>query len=91
VREKPVFKTKEQKRREAEERQARSQARKAAQAQAEKLEQEIAALEERQRALVTQIETGAGNLIDLNRQLVEVLTALEAKNAAWEAVALQLA
>jgi ATP-binding cassette subfamily F protein 3 len=91
VREKPVFKTKEQKRREAEERQARSQARKAAQAEADKLEQEIAALEERQRALTTQIEAGAGNLIDLNRQLVDVTTALEAKNAAWEAASLQLA
>jgi ATP-binding cassette, subfamily F, member 3 len=85
VKERPVFKTKEQKRKEAEERQARSQARKTAQADAEKLEKEIAALEERQKSLTSRLESNPADIMNLNRDLVEVTEALEEKTAQWEA------
>jgi ATP-binding cassette subfamily F protein 3 len=85
--ERPVFKTKEQKRKEAEERQARSQVRKAALADAEKLEKEIAVLEEKQKSLTTRLETHPPDVVQLNRELVEVTEKLEEATAQWERAA----
>lgn len=87
----PAFKTKEQKRKEAEERQARSRARKAAQADCERLEQEIAALEEKQKALTARMEAHPSDIINLNREWVELTESLEQKTAQWEAASALLA
>jgi ATP-binding cassette subfamily F protein 3 len=70
------FKTKEQKRKEAEERQAVSAARKKAREHLENLEREIAALEKRHKEIVTLLEApetyaGGGDAMKLNRELIE--------------------
>jgi ATP-binding cassette subfamily F protein 3 len=82
-------KTKEQKRREAEERQAVSAARKAAQAHLEKIERDIAALEARHKELVAKLEAPetyqpGGDAAKLNRELSEHADKLAALNEAWE-------
>jgi ATP-binding cassette subfamily F protein 3 len=83
-----VFKSKEQKRKEAQERQAKSEARKEARLQAEGLEKEIAALEARQRELSERLENGSGgDVMRINRELMEVTSALERKTAEWEKAA----
>ena len=80
-------KTKEQKRKEAEERQAISAARKKAQAHLEQIEKEIAALEVRHKEIVTQMEApetyASGDAVALNRELVEVTDKLDQLNEAW--------
>jgi ATP-binding cassette, subfamily F, member 3 len=83
-----VFKTKEQKRKEAEERQARSNAKKTAQADANRYEQEIVKLEARQKEVVAQLDdpdTHGGELVSLNRELVEIAEKLERLNQQWHA------
>ncbi len=91
-----VFKSKEQKREEARARQIRAEARKAAQAQVDHCEREILALEERQRTISAKLEdpnlynTG-GEVMDLNRELVGILEALETHNRTWEKAAARLA
>jgi ATP-binding cassette subfamily F protein 3 len=83
-----VFKSKEQKRKEAQERQAKSEARKEARLQAEGLEKEIAVLEARQRELSERLENGSGgDVMRINRELMEVTSALERKTAEWEKAA----
>jgi ATP-binding cassette subfamily F protein 3 len=82
-------KTKEQKRKEAEERQAMSAARKKAQAHLTQLEREIAALEARHKELVAQLESPetyaqGGDVMKLNRELIENTEKQEAMNEAWE-------
>ena len=82
-------KTKEQKRKEAEERQAVSAARKTAQAHLEKIEREIAALEARHKELVAQLESPetysqGGDVMKLNRELIENTEKQEELNEAWE-------
>ena len=69
-------KTKEQKRREAEERQAVSAARKTAQAHLDTLEKEIASLEARHKEIVVQLEApetyqAGGDPVKLNRELIQ--------------------
>jgi ATP-binding cassette subfamily F protein 3 len=69
------FKSKEQKRKEAEERQAVSAARKKAREHLEKLEREIAALETRHKEIVALLEApetyAGGDAMKLNRELIE--------------------
>jgi ATP-binding cassette subfamily F protein 3 len=82
-------KTKEQKRKEAEERQAVSAARKKAQARVTQLEREIAALEARHKELVAQLESPetyaqGGDVMKLNRELIENTEKQEKLNEAWE-------
>ncbi len=82
-------KTKEQKRKEAEERQAVSAARKTAQAHLDKIEREIAALEARHKELVAQLESPetyaqGGDVMKLNRELIENTEKQEELNEAWE-------
>jgi len=84
-----VFKSKEQKRREAQERQARSNEQRAAEKRVRELEKEIHALEERQRELTTRLEnpetyTENGKVMDLNRQLVAIGDQLERLTSEWE-------
>jgi ATP-binding cassette, subfamily F, member 3 len=88
-----VFKTKEQKRKEAEERQAKSNARKKAQAEAEQFEGDIIKLEQRQKEIETKLEnpdTHGGELVSLNRELVDNTEKLERLNQQWHAVLEQL-
>jgi ATP-binding cassette subfamily F protein 3 len=81
-------KTKEQKRKEAEERQAVSAARKKAQARVEGIEREIAALEKRHKEIVAQLESpdtyANGAVVQLNRELIENTERQEALNEEWE-------
>jgi ATP-binding cassette subfamily F protein 3 len=82
-------KTKEQKRKEAEERQAVSAARKKAQAHLEQIEKEIAELEKRHKEVVAQLESpdtyaAGGDVMKLNRELIEVTEKLDALNETWE-------
>jgi len=82
-------KTKEQKRREAEERQAVSAARKTAQAHLVKIELEIAQLEKRHKEIVAQLEApetyqAGGDATKLNRELIEHAEKLNRLNEAWE-------
>jgi ATP-binding cassette, subfamily F, member 3 len=82
-------KTKEQKRKEAEERQAVSAARKQAQAHLEKIEREIAALEQRHKEIVALLEAPetyqqGGDVMKLNRELIENTVKQEELNEAWE-------
>jgi ATP-binding cassette subfamily F protein 3 len=82
-------KTKEQKRREAEERQAVSAARKKSQAHLEQLEKEIATLEQRHKELVAKLEAPEtyqqnGEAMRLNRELAEHADKLTRLNEAWE-------
>jgi len=82
-------KSKEQKRREAEERQALSAARKQAQAHLEKIEREIAELEKRHKEIVAKLEAPetyqpGGDPVKLNRELIENTEKQENLNEAWE-------
>jgi ATP-binding cassette subfamily F protein 3 len=82
-------KTKEQKRKEAEERQAVSAARKKAQAHLEQIEKDIAALEKRHKEIVAQLESPetyaqGGDVMKLNRELIENTEKQENLNEAWE-------
>lgn len=83
-----VFKTKEQKRKEAEERQARSAAKKLAQGEAELLEKDIARMEARKKELVSALEDpenrGQGSrVVELNRELAALTEKLESANQRW--------
>ncbi len=82
-------KSKEQKRKEAEERQAVSAARKTAQNHLQKIEREIATLEARHKELVAKLEApetyqAGGDPVKLNRELLENTTKLDELNEAWE-------
>ena len=84
-----VIKTKEQKRKEAEERQAVSAARKKAQSHLEQVEKDIAALEQRHKDIVAKLEApetyaSGGDPVKLNRELLEVTDKLDALNETWE-------
>jgi ATP-binding cassette subfamily F protein 3 len=84
-----AVKTKEQKRKEAEERQAVSAARKKAQAKVEQIEREIAALETRHKDIVAQLESPetygqGGDVMKLNRELIENTVRQEELNESWE-------
>lgn len=83
-----VFKTKEQKRKEAEERQAKSAARKKAQIASEEFEGNIIRLEQRQKEIETKLEnpdTHGGEMVSLNRELIENTEKLERLNQQWHA------
>jgi ATP-binding cassette, subfamily F, member 3 len=82
-------KSKEQKRKEAEERQAVSAARKQAQAHLDKIEREIAALEQRHKEIIVLLEAPetyaqGGDVMKLNRELIENTEKQEELNEAWE-------
>jgi ATP-binding cassette, subfamily F, member 3 len=82
-------KTKEQKRREAEERQSRSAEKKNAQANAHRLEQEITRLEARQKEIAAQLEdssfySGGGDVMSLNRELISNAESLDRLNDEWQ-------
>ncbi|HEV3272849.1 MAG TPA: ABC-F family ATP-binding cassette domain-containing protein [Candidatus Methylacidiphilales bacterium] len=82
-------KSKEQKRKEAEERQAVSIARKQAKAHLDKIEREIAALEQRHKEIVALLEAPetyaqGGDVMKLNRELIENTAKQEELNEAWE-------
>jgi len=84
-----VVKTKDQKRKEAEERQAVSAARKKAQSRVTQLEREIAALEARHKEIVAQLESPetyaqGGDVMKLNRELIDNTAKQEELNEAWE-------
>jgi len=87
-----IFKTKEQKRAEAEARNALAKARREAAATVEKLEAEIVALEKRQQELTTALEApetyaDQGKAFRINRELAEVAEKIERVTAAWETAA----
>jgi ATP-binding cassette subfamily F protein 3 len=87
-----IFKTKEQKRQEAQERQARAAERKKAQADFIRLEEKIAQHEARQKeitALLEKPETYAdkNEFMKLNRELVEITERLEMLHKEWEKAA----
>ena len=89
-------KSKEQKRKEAEERQAVSAARKKAQAHLEQIEREIAGLEHRHKELVAQLESpetyqAGGDPVKLNRELIETTTQLDRLNETWEDASAEVA
>jgi ATP-binding cassette subfamily F protein 3 len=82
-------KSKEQKRKEAEERQAVSAARKKAQAHLEQIEKDIAVLEARHKEIVVQLESPdtyaqGGDVMKLNRELIANTEKQEELNEAWE-------
>ena len=88
----PTFKTKEQKRAEAEARQAAARARRDEERRVADLEREIARLETRQRTLTAELEDEAtyaqpGRALDVNRELTAVTETLERLTADWESVA----
>jgi ATP-binding cassette subfamily F protein 3 len=80
-------KTKEQKRKEAEERQAVSAARKKAQTRVAEIEKEIATLESRHKEIVALMENpetySNGDVMKLNRELLENTERQEALNEQW--------
>jgi ATP-binding cassette subfamily F protein 3 len=85
-----VFKTKEQKRAEAEARQARSRRRKEFEQRIAQLEGEIAALERRQKEIVAELENpdtynDGGRAMQLNRDLMAVQESLHRHTSDWEA------
>jgi ATP-binding cassette subfamily F protein 3 len=82
-------KSKEQKRKEAEERQAVSAARKQAQAHLDNIEREIAVLEARHKEIVALLEAPetyaqGGDVMKLNRELIENTEKQEELTEAWE-------
>ena len=91
----PTGKTKEQKRKEAEERQAVSAARKKVQARVDQIEREIAVLEARHKEIVALMEApdtyASGDVVKLNRELFENTEKQEELNEAWEDAAADLA
>jgi ATP-binding cassette subfamily F protein 3 len=87
-----IFKTKEQKRAEAEARNALAKARREAAAKVERLETEVVALEKRQQELTTALEApetyaDQGKAFRINRELAEVADKIERATAEWEAAA----
>lgn len=89
---KKVFKTKEQKRAEAEARAQASKAQKAHATRMQQLETEIAKLEARQKELVRALEDEAtyqqpGKAYELNQELAEVIEKIEKRTQEWEAAA----
>ncbi|PTY02192.1 ABC transporter ATP-binding protein [Verrucomicrobia bacterium LW23] len=89
------YKTKEQKRLEAQARQAASAARKAAANGVAALEAEIAKLETRQKELTAKLEDpssyqGGGELMRLNREFVENTQRLEKLNEQWTEASLKM-
>jgi ATP-binding cassette subfamily F protein 3 len=89
-------KTKEQKRREAEERQAVSAARKKAQAHLDQIEREIADLEQKHKEVLAKMEApetyqDGGDAVRLNRELIEHTQRLEKLNEDWEDASADLA
>jgi ATP-binding cassette subfamily F protein 3 len=80
-------KSKEQKRKEAEERQAVSAARRKTQARVAEIEKQIAALEARHKEIVTLMESpdtyANGDVVRLNRELLENTERQEALNEEW--------
>lgn len=84
----PFFKTKEQKRREAQERNARSQTLKQAKADLHRIEKQIIELEERQKAIATLLEDPevyrrGTEFMTLNRELSSNESRLEQLNRDW--------
>ena len=84
-----VFKTKEQKRAEAEARQARSKLRKEQEEKTARIEREVSKLEEQLRQLSVEMEkpetyASGGRALDLNRQIASAQQQLESRQAAWE-------
>jgi ATP-binding cassette subfamily F protein 3 len=90
-----AIKTKEQKRKEAEERQAVSAARKKAQTHLEQIEGEIALLEQRHKDLVAKMEDPTtyqnGNVVQLNRELIETTDRLDRLAEAWQDASAEIA
>jgi ATP-binding cassette subfamily F protein 3 len=87
-----VFKTKEEKRAEAEARNARSKGRRDAQTKVAKLEAEVLALEAKQKELTARLEApetyaDPGAAFRTNRELADVTDALERTTADWEVAA----
>ncbi len=84
-----IFKTKEQKRLEAQERQARSDSRKKAKADVARLEALILEKETRSKELAVILEDPSsyktsGNVVDLNRELITLSEQLEQLNTEWQ-------
>ena len=84
-----VFKTKEQKRAEAEARQAKSRLRKEVEEKISKLEREVSKFEDQQKQLAIELEkpetyASGSRAIDLNRQMLKVQQQLESTQGAWE-------
>ncbi len=93
---KPVARSKEQKRLEAEQRQARSRARKEQQQAVTSLEREISGLEKKQVELTAELEKpetyqAAGRAMEINRELIHVQERLAELTPEWEAAAQKLA
>jgi ATP-binding cassette subfamily F protein 3 len=93
---KPVARSKEQKRLEAEQRQARSRARKEQQQAVTSLEREISGLEKKQVELTAELEKpetyqAAGRAMEINRELIHVQEQLAELTPEWEAAAQKLA
>ncbi|MEZ5404761.1 MAG: ATP-binding cassette domain-containing protein [Verrucomicrobiia bacterium] len=87
-----LFKTKEQKRQEAQERQARAAERKKAQADFNRLEQEIAQHETRQKEITVLLEkpetyADKNEFMKLNRELVSIAEKLETLHQQWNEAA----
>jgi ATP-binding cassette subfamily F protein 3 len=90
------FKTKEQKRREAEERQAASAARKQAQNHVAEIEKQIAALEARHKEIVALLESpdtyaAGGDPVKLNRELIDNAEKTQRLTEEWEDATADLA
>ncbi len=84
-----TFKTKEQKRAEAEERQARSKQRREREARVTQLESRIAEFEQKQKDLTAELESpdtyaSPGRPLELNRELTAVANELLRLNREWE-------
>jgi ATP-binding cassette subfamily F protein 3 len=84
-----IFKTKEQKRAEAEARNAIAKQRREAKAKVETLEAEVLALETKQKELSAKLESSSASYA-VNRELADVSEELEQKTAAWEKAAEEL-
>jgi ATP-binding cassette subfamily F protein 3 len=96
VRSTPGPRTKDQKRKEAEERQARYKQRQAKEAAVAKLEADILRLETRQKELAAELESPAtyekpGHAMILNREMIEVAEHLKSLGKQWEEAADKLA
>jgi len=90
------YKTKEQKRKEAEERQVRSKARKIFESEVHRLESAIATMEQRQTDITAQLEdptlyAGGSEVMGLNRELSANQNTLDRWNIEWTAAAERLA
>jgi ATP-binding cassette subfamily F protein 3 len=85
-----IFKTKEEKRAEAEARNAKAKERREAAARVERLEAEVVALEKRQLELTTALESpetyaDQGKAFRINRELAEIADKIERTTTEWEA------